>query len=166
MDARNAQAPLCPEGDFRFWTGVGAGALALLALATVLGFGAPADLLPRLSLAAAHVTWAVLCAVAGAVGIAAVAIVRVRPAGAAADILARSLACCGVASLVQLVPIGVPALKVAFDALAFVTVAALLARAAFRMPSLDAFASCAVGAGVLGAVAAAARLVTWAATPG
>ena len=76
MDARHDQAPLCPEGDFRFWTGVGAGALALLAIATVLGFGAPADLLPRLSLAAAHVTWAVLCSVAGAAGIAAVAELR------------------------------------------------------------------------------------------
>jgi hypothetical protein len=97
---------------------------------------------------------------------ASVSLVRGRPAGSAIDIASRAFACVAVASLCRFVPIGIPALKTAFDALASACAAAMLARPAFRVPALDAFAATAVGTGILGALAAAAFVVTWAVRPG
>ena len=86
MNERAHDLPLCPEGDFRFWGGVGV--VALLALVIGCLAGLPA-LLPiqtvsptaiqRLSAAGASVVWLLLCTGAGAAAFAAIALVRGRP---------------------------------------------------------------------------------------
>ena len=167
MPTRAEDTPLCPEGDFRFWTGIGAGALGVLALGCLAGAlpSGPDGLPARLSAAAANAVWVVLCTAAGTAGFMAVAIVRSRPAGALADIASRAFACTAVASLVQFVPVPGALLKAAFDGIAVAAVAGALARPAYRIPSLDAYAAVAVAAGAVGALAGLALLVTWAAAP-
>jgi hypothetical protein len=173
MQDRAHETPLCPEGDFRFWTGVGAASLAAYVLGCLAGLpGVVAQgadgvgTIDRLSAAGAATVWLLLCTGALSAGFAAVSLVRGRPPGSAADIASRAFACVAVASLCRFVPIGIPALKTAFDALASACAAAMLARPAFRVPALDAFAATAVGTGILGALAAAAFVVTWAVRPG
>ena len=173
MNDRAHDLPLCPEGDFRFWGGVGIAAL----LASVIGClaGLPA-LLPmeavaptaiqRLSAAGASVVWLVLCAGAGTAAFAAIALVRGRPPGSALDITSRAFACVAVAALTNFVPIDQPMLKLAFDGLSFAVACAFLARSAFRIATLDAFAATAVGTGIVGALAAVAFVITWAVRPG
>jgi hypothetical protein len=173
MTERAHDQPLCPEGDFRFWTAIGAVALLAYAVGCLAGFaplfdvpGPSFTLIDRLSATGAAVVWVALCTGAGSLGFASVSLVRGRPAGSAIDIASRAFACVAVASLCRFVPIGIPALKTAFDALASACAAAMLARPAFRVPALDAFAATAVGTGILGALAAAAFVVTWAVRPG
>ena len=169
---RPNDATLCPEGDFRFWGAVGAGAL-LVSVAGCLGGlrslvpGAEPSLLARLSAAGATVVWVMLCSGAGSLAFASLALVRGRPAGAPLDIASRAFACVAVASLVDLVPVGIghPFAKAAFDGLAFAVSSAMLARSAYRIAPLDAFAAVAVGAGIVGALAAVAFVVTWAVHP-
>ena len=125
MNERAHDLPLCPEGDFRFWGGVGV--IALLALVIGCLAGLPA-LLPietisptaiqRLSAAGASVVWLLLCTGAGAAAFAAIALVRGRPPGSAIDIISRAFACVAVAALTNFVPIDQPMLKLAFDGLA------------------------------------------------
>lgn len=173
MQDRAHDTPLCPEGDFRFWAGMGAAALGAYVLGCLAGLpGAVAQgpdgagVIARLSAAGAATVWVVLCTGALSAGFAAVSLVRGRPPGAAADIASRAFACAAVASLCRSVPIGLPVLKAAFDALATAVAAAFLARAAFRVATIDAFAAVAVGSGALGALAAAAFVVTWAVRAG
>jgi len=173
MPDRAHETPLCPEGDFRFWTGVGAGALALLVLGCLAGVPGlvaqgpnGAGAIDRLSAAGAVTVWVALCTAALAAGFAAVSLVRGRPPGAVADIASRAFACVAVAALVRYVPIGVPILKVAFDALGTAVASAFLVRAAFRTGTMESFAAVAVGSGALGAVAASAFVVTWAVSGG
>ena len=173
MNERAHDRPLCPEGDFRFWGGVGTFAL----LASVIGClaGLPA-LLPvaavastaiqRFSAAGALVVWLLLCTGAGAAAFAAIALVRGRPPGSALDITSRAFACVAVAALTNFVPIDQSMLKLAFDGLAFTVASAFLARAAFRIATLDAFAVTAIGTGIVGALAAVAFVITWAVRPG
>ena len=173
MNERAHDLPLCPEGDFRFWGGVGV--IALLALVIGCLAGLPA-LLPietisptaiqRLSAAGASVVWLLLCTGAGAAAFAAIALVRGRPPGSAIDITSRAFACVAVAALTNFVPIDQPMLKLAFDGLAFTAATAFLARSAFRIATLDAFAATAIGTGVVGALAAVAFVITWAVRPG
>ncbi len=167
--------PLCPEGDVRFWTGIGAGALAIAIAGCLFGLSAlfpnefaergGAGILARLSGAAATVVWTLLCTAAGSFAFAAVSLVRGRPAGAAVDVASRAFACVAVANLVHLVPIASPALKLVFDGLAFLVSAAFLGRAAFRLRTLDSFAAVAVATGGVAALAAAAYAVVWAIRP-
>lgn len=173
MQDRAHDTPLCPEGDFRFWTGVGAAALGAYVLGCLAGLpGVVAQgpegvgIIARLSAAGAAAVWVLLCTGALSAGFAAVSLVRGRVPGPAADIASRAFACAAVASLCRYVPIGVPLLKAAFDALATAAAAAFLARAAFRVATLEAFAAVAVGSGALGALAAAAFVVTWAVRAG
>ncbi len=159
----------------RFWSGVGLAALAIALACALAGMGAlypnevaskgTVELLPRLSLTAATVVWAALCTVAGSLAVGAVALVRGRPAGAPVDIACRAFACVAVANLVHLVPIAHPTVKLLFDGVSFVVAAGFLARAAFRMRSLDAFAAASVATGAVAALAAAAYAVVWAVSP-
>jgi len=173
MQDRAHETPLCPEGDFRFWTGVGAASLAAYVLGCLAGLpGVVAQgadgvgTIDRLSAAGAATVWLLLCTGALSAGFAAVSLVRGRPPGSAADIASRAFACAAVASLCRYVPIGVPLLKAAFDAVATATASAFLVRSAFRVHTRDAFAAVAVGSGALGALAAAAFVVTWAVRAG
>ncbi|NBP51118.1 MAG: hypothetical protein EBU70_08055 [Actinobacteria bacterium] len=109
--------------------------------------------------------WVALCTGAGSLGFASIALVRGRPPGTVLDIASRAFACVAVASLCRAVPVGPAALKVAFDGAATAVVAALLARPAFRVGPLEAFAATAVGTGILGVLAAAAFVVSWAVRP-
>jgi hypothetical protein len=172
---RPEDRPLCPEGDVRFWSAVGA--LAMAAIAAACLAGAPAlfpnhvaqsgspDFLARLSAAGANAVWVVLCTGAGMLGFGAIALVRGRPAGSPVDVACRAFACVAMANVVHLVPIGVPALKLVFDGLAFFAACALLARSAFRIRALDAFAAAAVATAAVAALAAAAGAVVWAIRP-
>jgi hypothetical protein len=172
VTAREQDQPLCPEGDFRFWASVGATATAAWVLGCLAGLaplvGHPAgspSLIERLSAAAAAAVWVALCTGAGSLGFASIALVRGRPPGTVLDIASRAFACVAVASLCRAVPVGPAALKVAFDGAATAVVAALLARPAFRVGPLEAFAATAVGTGILGVLAAAAFVVSWAVRP-
>ena len=169
---RQNDAPLCPEGDFRFWGSVGACALLVSVGGCLAGLralvpGVDPPVIARLSAAGATVVWVILCTGAGSLAFASLALVRGRPPGAAVDIAARALACVAVAALVDLVPVGIghPFAKAAFDGVAFAASSAMLARSAYRIGPLDAFAAVAVGAGIVGALAAAAFVVTWAVHP-
>lgn len=172
MTVREQDQPLCPEGDFRFWASVGAAASGAWVLGCLAGLaplvrhadGAPV-LIDRLSAAAAAAVWLALCTGAGSLGFASLALVRGRPPGTALDIASRAFACVAVASLCRAVPIGLPELKIAFDGAATAVGAAVLARPAFRVGPLDAFAAAAVGTGILGLLAAAAFVVSWAVRP-
>jgi len=172
MEPREEDRPLCPEGDERFWATVGAAALALVVLgcaagalpAAVRGPAAP-GLAARMGDALALFAWVVLCAAAGVAAFRAVALVHGRPAGPLASIAARAFACAAVASMVQFVPVPGEAAKILFDGAAFAAVAALLARPAFRVGALDAFAAAAVATGIVAIVVGAASAVTWAAAP-
>lgn len=173
MQHRAHDTPLCPEGDFRFWAAVGGIALLAHVAGCLAGLGAllgpdasvPATAIQRLSAAGAAAVWVLLCTGAGSLAFASLALVRGRPPGSAVDVATRAFACVAVAALANFVPIGHPALKAAFDGVAFAVASALLARAAFRIGSLDAFAATAVATGIVGALAAAAFLVTWAVRP-
>lgn len=173
MQDRARDTPLCPEGDFRFWAAVGAvallvhvsGCLAGLAALMTPGSALPATAIQRLSAAGAASVWVLLCTGAGSLAFATLALVRGRPPGSAVDIATRAFACVSVAALANFVPIAHPVLKAAFDGAAFAVASALLARAAFRIGSLEAFAATAVGTGIVGALAAAAFVVTWAVRP-
>ena len=88
------------------------------------------------------------------------------PAGSAFDIASRTFACVAVAMLAHFVPVGHGALKTAFDGASFAVASALLARAAFRVAPLDAFAAASIATGIVGALAAAAFVVDWAVRPG
>ena len=175
MEPRAEDRPLCPEGDERFWAMVGAVALGSVVLGCVAGAlpsaGAPSaegqvpGLPARMSDALARVAWVVLCTLAGAAAFRAVALVRGRPAGPIPSIAARTFACAAVASMVQFVPVPGEAAKLLFDGLAFASVAALLARPAFRVGALDAFATAAVATAIVAIVVGAAAMVTWAAAP-
>lgn len=173
MDAPRANdAPLCPEGDFRFWGAVGLGALLASVAGGLAGLHAAAagevpTLIERLSAAGAATVWVLLCTGAGSAAFASLALVRGRPPGAPADIAARAFACVAVAALVDFVPVGTghPLAKASFDGAAFCAAAALLGRAAFRITGLEAFAATAIGAGAVGALAAVAFVVTWAVRP-
>lgn len=169
---RTNDAPLCPEGDFRFWGGVGACALAISVVGCLAGMrtlvpGEDPSVIARLSAAGATAVWVVLCSAAGALAFASLSLVRGRPPGSAVDIASRSFACVAVAVLVDFVPVGIghPLAKAVFDGLAFAVSSALLARSAYRVGTLDAFAAVAVGTGIVGAMAAAAFVVTWAVHP-
>jgi hypothetical protein len=173
--ARTEDRPLCPEGDVRFWSS--AGGLALLASAVACMAGAPGlfpsrlaaqaapDFLERLSAAGANVVWVLLCTGCGLLGFGAIALVRGRPAGSPVDIASRAFACVAMANLVHLVPVGIPALKLVFDGAAFFVASALLARSAFRIRGLDAFAAASVAVAAVAALAAAAGAVVWAVRP-
>ena len=173
MEPREEDRPLCPEGDERFWATVGAAALALVVLgcvagalpAAVRGPAAAPGLAARMGDALALSAWVVLCAPAGVAAFRAVALVHGRPAGPLASIAARAFACAAVASMVQFVPVPGEAAKLLFDGVAFAAVAALLARPAFRVGALDAFAAAAVATGIVAIVVGAASAVTWAAAP-
>ena len=171
MDPRAEDRPLCPEGDERFWAGVGAAGLALLVIGCLAGGLPPrpgaagGGALSRLSDASALAGWAVLCTAAGVAAFRAVALVHGRPSGPLASVASRAFACAAVASMVQFVPVPGEALKHLFDGAAFAVVAALLARPAFRVGALDAFGAAAVGTGIVGIVVGAAAMVTWAAAP-
>jgi hypothetical protein len=172
MIAREEDQPFCPEGDFRFWASVGAAALGAYVLGCLAGFAPLIDapgpeftLIQRLSAAGAAAVWVALCAGAGSLGFAAVSLVRGRPPGSGVDIASRAFACVAVASLCRFVPVGIPALKVAFDSVATAVAAAVLARAAYRIAPLEAAAATAVGTGVLAALASVAFVVTWAVRP-
>jgi hypothetical protein len=173
MTAREQDQPLCPEGDFRFWTSVGVAALAAYVLGCLAGFAPLLDvpgpgftLIQRLSAAGAAAVWVALCTGAGSLGFSAVSLVRGRPPGSAVDIASRAFACVSVASLCRFVPVGLPVLKAVFDSVATAVAAAMLARAAFRIAPLEAAAATAIGTGVLAALASAAFVVTWAVRPG
>ena len=97
---------------------------------------------------------------------AALSLVRGRPAGSAFDIASRTFACVAVAMLAHFVPVGNGAFKTAFDGASFAVASALLARSAFRVAPLDAFAATSIGTGIVGALAAAAFVVDWAVRPG
>jgi hypothetical protein len=112
------------------------------------------------------VVWLLLCTGAGAAAFAAIALVRGRPPGSAIDITSRAFACVAVAALTNFVPIDQPMLKLAFDGLAFTAATAFLARSAFRIATLDAFAATAIGIGIVSALAAVAFVITWAVRPG
>lgn len=173
--ARTEDRPLCPEGDVRFWSS--AGGLALVASAVACMAGAPGlfpsrlaaqaapDLLERLSAAGANVVWVLLCTACGMLGFGAIALVRGRPAGSPVDVACRAFACVAMANLVHLVPVGVPALKLVFDGAAFFVASALLARSAYRIRGLDAFAAASVAVAAVAALAAAAGAVVWAIRP-
>ena len=172
MIARDQDQPLCPEGDFRFWASVGAAALAAYVLGCLAGIeplvrhsGTEATPIERISAAGAAAVWVLLCTGAGSLGLAAVSLVRGRQPGSAVDIASRAFACVAVASLCRFVPIGAPALKVAFDSVATALAAAALARSAYRIAPLEAAAATAVGTGVLAALASIAFVVTWAVRP-
>ena len=174
MEPRAEDRPLCPEGDERFWATVGAVALGSVVLGCVAGAlpsagSAPtpgqAGLPARMSDSLALLAWIALCTAAGAAAFRAVALVHGRPAGPIASVAARTFACAAVASMVQFVPVPGEAAKLLFDGLAFAAVAALLARPAFRVGALDAFATAAVATGIVAIVVGAAALVTWAAAP-
>ena len=173
MIHRAHDQPLCPEGDFRFWTGVGASALAVYLLGCLGGVSAlmprivgDSAIIQRLSAAGAAVVWIALCTAAGSMAFAALSLVRGRPAGSAFDIASRTFACVAVAMLAHFVPVGSGAFKTAFDGASFAVASALLARSAFRVASLDAFAATSIGTGIVGALAAAAFVVDWAVRPG
>jgi hypothetical protein len=173
MINRAHDQPLCPEGDFRFWAGVGASALLVYSLGCLAGAsalmpGIPGDaaIIQRLSAAGAAVVWIILCTAAGSLAFAALSLVRGRPAGSAFDIASRTFACVAVAMLAHFVPVGHGALKTAFDGASFAVASALLARSAFRVASLDAFAATSIATGIVGALAAAAFVVDWAVRPG
>lgn len=174
MEPRAEDRPLCPEGDERFWAAVGAAALALVVLGCVAGAlpaavrgpaAAAPGLAARMGDALALFAWVALCAAAGVAAFRAVALVHGRPAGPLASIAARAFACASVASMVQFVPVPGEAAKLLFDGVAFAAVAALLARPAFRVGALDAFAAAAVATGIVAIVVGAASAVTWAAAP-
>ena len=106
MTHRAHDQPLCPEGDFRFWTGVGASALGIYLLGCLGGVGAlmprivgESAIIQRLSAAGAAVVWIALCTAAGSMAFAALSLVRGRPAGSAFDIASRTFACVAVAML-------------------------------------------------------------------
>jgi len=172
MEPREEDRALCPEGDERFWATVGAAALGLAVLgcaagalpAAARGPAAP-GLAARMGDALALSAWVVLCAAAGVAAFRAVALVHGRPAGPLASIAARAFACAAVASMVQFVPVPGEAAKLLFDGVAFAAVAALLARPAFRVGALDAFAAAAVATGIVVIVVGVASAVTWAAAP-
>lgn len=172
MNDRAHDRPLCPEGDFRFWGSVGITALlasvigCLAGLPALLPVEAAGTAIQRFSAAGASVVWLLLCTGAGAAAFAAIALVRGRPPGSALDITSRAFACVAVAGLTNFVPIDQPMLKLAFDGLAFTVASAFLARSAFRIPTLDAFAVTAIGTGIVGAIAAVAFVITWAVRPG
>ena len=165
-----SETPLCPEGDFRFWSGVGVGALFLSSVGYMLGVGPlfpragveGVGVLVRISACLGNAVLAVLCTAAACLSVWMVSLVRGRPAGAAMDIACRALACVCVAGLVRLVPMSPVWLKLVFDALAFLLSAAFLARAAFRVPLLDAGAGVAISAGAVAAVSAVAYAIVWA----
>ena len=169
--ARNEEQPLCPEGDFRFWAGIGASAASawlvgcLLGLSPLMGAAAAPTLIERVSAAGAALVWIALCTGAGSLGFSSLALVRGRPAGTAIDVASRAFACVAVASLCRFVPIAPGPLKTAFDSVGTAVAAAMLVRPAFRVPALEAFAATAVGTGILGALAAAAFVVSWAVRP-
>lgn len=167
MEPREEDRPLCPEGDERFWATVGAAALGLVVLGCAAGAlpAATPGLAARMGDALALFAWVVLCAAAGVAAFRAVALVHGRPAGPLASIAARAFACAAVASMVQFVPVPGEAAKILFDGAAFAAVAALLARPAFRVGALDAFAAAAVATGIVAIVVGAASVVTWAAAP-
>jgi len=167
MEPREEDRPLCPEGDERFWATVGAAALGLVVLGCTAGAlpAAAPGLAARMGDALALFAWVVLCAAAGVAAFRAVALVHGRPAGPLASIAARAFACAAVASMVQFVPVPGEAAKILFDGAAFAAVAALLARPAFRVGALDAFAAAAVATGIVAIVVGAASAVTWAAAP-
>ncbi len=174
MEPREEDRPLCPEGDERFWATVGAAALALVVLGCAAGalpaaVRGPAAAAPGLAVrmgdALALFAWVALCAAAGVAAFRAIALVHGRPAGPLASIAARAFACASVASMVQFVPVPGEAAKLLFDGVAFAAVAALLARPAFRVGALDAFAAAAVATGIVAIVVGAASAVTWAAAP-
>jgi hypothetical protein len=169
MEPRSEDRPLSPEGDERFWAGIGLCAVLALVVGCLAGAlpatagdprpgarSGPAD-------AAAMLAWVVLCSAAGVAAFRAVALVHGRPAGSWASVSSRAFACAGVAALVQFVPVPGWHLKLLFDGVAFAAVAALLARPAFRIGPLDAFAAAAVATGIVGVVVGAAAAVTWAA---
>ncbi len=173
MNDRAHDLPLCPEGDFRFWGGIGVVALLASVIGCLAGLPAllPAEVvvptaIQRLSAAGALVVWLLLCTGAGAAAFAAISLVRGRPPGSALDITSRSFACVAVAALTNFVPIDQPMVKLAFDGLTFAVASALLARSAFRMATLDAFAATAIGTGIVGALATVAFVITWAVRPG
>ncbi len=174
MEPRTEDRPLCPEGDERFWATVGAAALALVVLGCVGGAlpaaardpdAAAPGLGVRAGDALALLAWIALCAAAGVAAFRAVALVHGRPAGPLASVASRAFACASVASMVQFVPVPGEAAKLLFDGVAFAAVAALLARPAFRVGALDAFAAAAVATGIVAIVVGAASAVTWAAAP-
>lgn len=162
--------PFCPEGDLRFWAGVGAGALLVLCVAHLLGWGAlfsdvGADgvgFLERVNGLLKNCVWVGLATGAGSLAIAAVAIVRVRRPGAVLDIVCRAFACVSMANLVHMIPMNPPMLKMIFDVAAFLVCVALLGRAAFRIRLLEAAAAVAVAVGVVAGVTAVSYAVTWA----
>ncbi len=165
--------PLCPEGDLRFWAGVGAGALLVLSAAHMLGWGAlypaAADqrlaLLQRLSGLLSNGVWVGLCTGAGSLAIVAVATVRVRRPGALLDIVSRVFACVCMANLVRMIPMDPPIVKNIFDVAAFLVSVAFLGRAAFRIRLLDAGAAVAIAVGVITAVTVVSFAVVWAVLP-
>jgi hypothetical protein len=175
MQPRAEDRPLCPEGDERYWATVGIAALGLVVMGCLAGVlpssgspsaaGPPPGLAARTADALALVAWVALCTAAGVAAFRAVALVHGRPAGPLVSIAARAFACAAVASMVQFVPVPGEAVKLLFDGLAFAAVAALLARPAFRVGALDAFATAAVATGIVAIVVGAAAMVTWAAAP-
>ena len=83
MQDRAHDTPLCPEGDFRFWAGMGAAALGAYVLGCLAGLPGVvaqgpdgAGVIARLSAAGAATVWVVLCTGALSAGFAAVSLVR------------------------------------------------------------------------------------------
>lgn len=171
VDAQHeSQQPLCPEGDARFWAGVGLAAVVVVGAGQLLGWprlpGARSVeetvALQRISALLAGMIWTALCTGAGGLAVVAVAMVRMRPAGGVLDILSRAFACVAMARLVQLLPMGTPLVQQVVDVGAFLVCVTLLGRAAFRMPLLDAVAAVALAVGAVAGLTTAAYAVVWA----